>query len=400
MIFDEAQLGQCVACGLCLPSCPTYNITQLERHGPRGRIAGMRLVQTGEADPADPDYVESMETCVQCRACEAVCPSHVQFGALIEHARTDLHQRRPPRGLRALAERAAYGLLPRRRLLRAATLGLALLQTLRADRALPARLRLGVRIRARDVLRRLPPTSGRRGAHLFRGCVMDQWFRPVHAATLRVLEAAGYATRTTPAPGCCGALHLHAGRREEAQRLAREVVAAYAGTTGPIIVNSGGCGAMLKEYGELLGTPEAHAFAARVTDFSEAVDPTDLPDLQPVTQTVAYQASCHLRNVQQVTSEPIRLLAAVPGLTVTEPADGQLCCGAGGAYSVLQPGFADPLAARKTAALEATGATTVATGNPGCALQLARAGLPVAHPAELLAQALDPGAAPPPPTGR
>lgn len=395
-IFDAHQLAQCVECGLCLSSCPTYAVTHLEQHGPRGRIQGMRLAQAGEIDLTDPDSLDSIETCVQCRACEAVCPSDVEFGALMEDARHDLHRRRPPRGLRAAVERAGYGLLAHRGLLRVATVLLMLAQALRLDRLLPPRLRLPVRLRAGDVLAPLRGSGGVAGrpAHLFRGCVMDQWFRPVHAATVRVLAAAGYRVRTDPAPACCGALHLHAGRADQARRLARAVVAAYRDTTGPVVVDSGGCAAMLKEYGRLLATPEAEAFAARVVDVTEAVGPHDLPPLRRLPLTVAYQASCHLRNVARVDAEPRRLLAAVPGLRLVEPADGQLCCGAGGAYSLTHPEFADPLRERKAGALAATGCSVVATGNPGCALQLARAGLAVVHPVELLARAL-----PDPPTG-
>lgn len=379
--FDSELLNQCVSCGLCLTTCPTYQVTFTERHNPRGRIAGMRLVASGEIDPLDPDYVDSMESCVQCRACEPACPSNVQFGALMEHARADLQTRRPA----GLPERVALAVLARRRLLRLATFGLALLQALRLDRLLPPHLRVPLRVRPWLVVR---PAGTGTPAYLYRGCVMDAWFTPVHRAVVRVLAAAGHAVRTRPAPSCCGALHLHAGREREALRLAQATVDAYAGTTGPIVVDSGGCGAMLKEYGRLLATPAAAAFSARVRDVSEVVTPADLPPLRTVERTVAYQSACHLRNVQRIAAEPVALLRAVPGLRVTEPADGQLCCGAGGAYSVVRPDFAVPLRERKAAALAATGASAVVSGNPGCALHLAAAGLEVVHPAELVAEAL------------
>ncbi|MGH7555362.1 MAG: (Fe-S)-binding protein [Longimicrobiales bacterium] len=396
MIFDPQALSRCVSCGLCLPSCPTFQVTHAEQHGPRGRIAGMRLVQSGEIDSADPAYIESMESCVQCRACEPACPSGVQFGPLMEQARDAIHDRSAVRGERD----ATGGKLSRRIMdvmldgiasrtaLRTGSIALALAQAVRLDRLLPARLRIARRIRLRDVFRPLRETTRGKPAFLFRGCVMDAWFRPVHEATLRVLDAAGYATRITPSPACCGALHLHAGRTDRARTLARRVVDAYAGTTGAIVVNSAGCGAALREYGRLLGTDEARAFAARVRDFSEAVNPADLPELRALDDSVVYQAACHLKNVQRVDAEPERLLRSIPSLRVTRPLDGELCCGAGGAYALFQPAFAARMRERKRKALEETGARTTVSANPGCMLHLEAAGIRTIHVAELLAAAL------------
>lgn len=395
MIFDSDALSACVSCGLCASSCPTFQVTHAEQHGPRGRIAGMRMVQAGEIEADDAAYVESMETCVQCRACEPACPSGVQFGLLVEQAREALHQteRRRGAGPRAAFRwrlvDAALAVLTSRLALRLASVALSLGQATRVDRMLAARWRVARRIRLRDVMRPLrASTTGARAAFLFRGCVMDAWFRPVHAATVRVLAAAGYAVHVQPAPPCCGALHLHAGRVERARALARNVLAAYRGTVGDIVVNSAGCGAAMREYGRLLGTPEAESFASRVRDFSEAIEAADPPPLRPLEATVVYQAACHLKNVQLVDQHPERLLRRIPSLRVVRSADDALCCGAGGAYSLFQPAFAAAMRERKKAALEETGAAFIVSANPGCMLHLEGTGVRMVHIAEVVDQAL------------
>jgi len=394
-LFDPDRLAACVQCGFCLSSCPTYEATHLEEHGPRGRILAMRLVQEGELTIDDPDVVDSLETCVQCRACEVVCPSLVEFGSLMETARAAITERQPPSGPAGLAERVLFLALVRRRIVRAGGILLALAQVLRLDRVLPARLRPARRIRLADTLRsyRLPrPGAPVRGdAYLFRGCVMDGLFRDVHQATAQVLAAVGYRPRFEPAPPCCGALSAHGGRETEAQALAAATIASYAGTEGPIVVNAAGCGAAMKEYGALLGTEEARAFSARVRDLSEIVTPDEVAARgRPVPVTVAYQAPCHLRNVQRVSDQARALVEAIPGLTLLEPDDEQQCCGSGGIYSYLQPDLGDAMLARKDAALRRTGAASVVSGNPGCALQIARGGWEVHHPAQLLARSLTP----------
>lgn len=389
-IFDPDQLSQCVQCGFCLSSCPTYEVTHLEEHGPRGRILGMRLVAEGEFTIDHPDVLDSLETCVQCRACEEVCPSLVEFGALMEDARAAMRDHAPPQGTQGRAQQVGYATLPRRGLLKTGILGLSALQATRADRLLPDHLRVARRVRARDVLRPLRDDRHAPGtpAFVFRGCVMDGLFRDVHQATVDVLAAAGYAPSLSPAPPCCGALHIHAGREHEAHRLAQEVIDAYEGTEGPIVVDSGGCGAAMKEYGEWLGTAQAEAFSARVQDLTEVIEPSMLAGARPVRARMAYQSPCHQKNVQRLGDTPRALLSAIPGLEVVEPDDWHLCCGSGGAYSLLQPELGDALLDKKTDALTRTGCTDVISGNPGCALQIARGGFRVWHPAHLLARAL------------
>jgi glycolate oxidase iron-sulfur subunit len=393
-IFDPDELAACVQCGFCLSSCPTYEVTHLEEHGPRGRILAMRLADAGELPLTDPDLAASLETCVQCRACEDVCPSLVPYGSLIETARTELTRRTPPRGVRGLVHALGFRVLARRGLLRLGVLGLAVAQRLRLDRLLPARLRPAMPVRVRDVRRpyRTPPGLGEKGdAFVFRGCVMDAMFRDVHQAVADTLAGVGYRPRFAPAPPCCGALQSHAGRADEARGLAEATIDAYASTSGPIVVDSAGCGAAMKEYGHLLGTPEARTFSERVVDLSEVLEPEEVAArARPVAGSLVYQAPCHLKNVQKLADRPLSLLRAIPDLTVLEPDDEQLCCGSGGIYSLEQPEFGDALLDRKDASLRRSGADGVISGNPGCAMQIARAGWKIHHPAQLLAMAIGP----------
>jgi glycolate oxidase iron-sulfur subunit len=389
MTLDPVLLDQCVGCGLCLSSCPTFSVTRLEQHGPRGRIEGMRLVQDGSFDVLDPDYVASMETCVQCRSCEDVCPSDVEFGALMEQARADIVTARaatgPQRGLRAVAQRGLLAMAAHPVLRRVLTALLVLAQRTRLDRLLPTSFRVATRVRPT----RLPARSEQQAdTHLFRGCVMDSWFGDVHAATYRVLRASGHQVDSRRRGTCCGALHLHAGETERALGLARQTIAAHAGTEGPIVVNSAGCGAAMKEYGRLLGTPEAHQFAARVRDFGEAIDPSRLQLREGPSRRLAWQAPCHLRYVQKADDAAREALETIPGVTVVESDDRQMCCGAGGAYSLLEPEFSEAMRERKCASLRRTGCEAVISANPGCSLQLASGGLHVLHLAQVIAAAL------------
>jgi glycolate oxidase iron-sulfur subunit len=388
--LDPEQLVACVACGLCLPHCPTYRVTGLEVASPRGRIAAMRAVDLDGA-PVDGAFVDAMEACVQCRGCEVACPSGVPFGRLMEGARAALHGsagalRGRRSWVRRLGEAVAYRVvLVHHRVL----LGLtrALLVAERA-RLVPARLGLP-RLDPRALRRPLDvggPGTG--DAYVLPGCVMDAWQRDVHRATLRVMRAAG-ATPMGPGPGadCCGALHAHAGRVEEARRLARRVMASMPGDA-PIVVDSAGCGAAMQDYGHLLDTPDAHAFAARVVDVSQWLTGRDPLPLAPTDRTVVVQDPCHLRHVQRAHLPVRRVLA--PAYTLVEPGDDGLCCGAGGAYAVLQPDLSRAVRDRKVEQIRAVGgpAPLVASANPGCLLHLGAAGLDVRHPVELLADAL------------
>jgi glycolate oxidase iron-sulfur subunit len=387
---DEEELVACVACGLCLPHCPTYRVTGLELASPRGRIAAMRAVELDGA-PLDDAFRDAMEACVQCRGCEAACPSGVPFGHLMEGAREALA--RPPRGTRVrhsrarrLAEWIAYVVvLPHHRRLLALTWLAWVGQRLHL---VPRRF--GLPRLSRRSLRTPLPADPDADAVLFTGCVMDAWQRDVHRAALRVMRATGARVGLPGAGGdCCGALHVHAGRVDEARRLARRVIHALPGDSA-VVVDSAGCGAAMKDYGRLLGTDEAHRFSARVRDFAEWLADQPPVPLADSGRAVVVQEPCHLRHVQRVQAAVPQVLA--PAYRCVDTADDGLCCGAGGAYALFQPELAGEIRDRKVAAIRAAtpGDRTplVASANPGCAMHLGAAGLDVRHPAELLADAL------------
>jgi glycolate oxidase iron-sulfur subunit len=375
----EDELAACVSCGLCLPHCPTYRVTGEESASPRGRIAAMRAVQWAGA-PMDDAFTEFMDLCVQCRACEVACPSSVPFGRLMEGAREALADRT---GYQPWWRRLGYRVLGHHRLLLAGSSALAVAQRLRL---VPRRLGL-----PRLPLTRGPLRASGADVWLFTGCVMDAWMRPTHAAAQRVIEATG-AGVAFPGPGgdCCGALSMHAGLVDHARRLAERVMASMPGDA-PVLVDSAGCGAALKDYGHLLGTPEAHAFATRVRDVSEwlAERVDRLPAGSRLPFPVAVQDACHLRHVQRAHQHVRTVLA--PYAELRELDDEGLCCGAGGAYAALHPAMAATIRDRKVAAIARTGAPVVASANPGCAMHLAAAGLDVRHPVELIDLALSPG---------
>ena len=381
--LDADELNACVGCGLCLPHCPTFRVTGEEALSPRGRIAAMRLVESGAA-PVDDEFVGFMTTCVQCRGCEPACPSGVQYGHLIEGTRTTLAAtgRSTP-----WWQRLGFRALAHHRLLLAGSTALAAAQRLHL---VPRRLGL-----PRLPLRRGPAVrSTGNAAWLFTGCVMDAWMRDTHRSVARVLVALG-VTYAVPGAGgaCCGALHTHAGLHADAERLARRVMASMPGDA-PILVDSAGCGAALKEYGHLLGTPEAIAFSARVYDVVEWIAPRldSLPPLTRRTGAVIVQDPCHLRHVQRAHLPVRQVLGRIADLVELD--DEGLCCGAGGAYSALEPELAGRIRDRKLESIDRARGTApvLASANPGCAMHLAASleerRITVAHPIDLLAEAL------------
>jgi glycolate oxidase iron-sulfur subunit len=374
--LDEQELASCVSCGLCLPHCPTFRVTGEEALSPRGRIAAMRAVHLEGAD-AGADFVHFMETCIQCRGCEPACPSGVPFGHLMEGTREALVEQGK---MTPWWQRAGFGVLGHHRLLLAGSWLLAL-----AQRAHLVPKRVGL---PRLALRRgrLPVPTGDQ-AWLFTGCVMDAWQRETHRSTATVLSAVGVTYRLPDTGGaCCGALHIHAGLTGDAKKLAERVVRSMPGDA-PIVVNSAGCGAALKDYGHLLGTPEGAAFSARVCDASEFIGP--LVDRLPVVRRlgrVVVQDPCHLRHVQKSHLAVRIVIGAVAD--VVELDDDGLCCGAGGAYSALQPDLAFQVRDRKLASIQRAGGSIVSSANPGCAFHLKAAGVDVRHPMDLVAEAL------------
>ncbi|MFW2336346.1 (Fe-S)-binding protein [Ilumatobacter sp.] len=382
--LDAEELNTCVACGLCLPHCPTFRATGEEALSPRGRIDAMRAVQNDGA-PIDDDFVGFMATCVQCRGCEPACPSGVPFGNLIEGTREVLAAQRKitPRW-----QRVGLSMLRRHRLLLSASSALALGQ------------RLGL------VPRRLDPgrVPLRRGGTieatgddvwLFTGCVMDAWLRDTHRSTAKVLGALGVGFAIPGAGGgCCGALHVHAGLHDDAGDRAVDVMRSMPGDA-PIQVNSAGCGAAMKDYGELVGTDGARRFSERVFDVNEWLAPR-LAGLALRRDDAEYivQDPCHLRHVQGA-HLPVREVIGRVGMLVELDDDG-LCCGAGGAYSALEPELAGSIRDRKIAAidraLERSDASVVVSANPGCSMHLQQSladrGLTVRHPIDVVADAL------------
>ena len=390
---SDADLAACVACGLCLPHCPTYRVTGEESASPRGRIAAMRSVAEGLSEP-DETFAGFMDLCLVCRACEDVCPSHVPFGRMAERARVQVEPLRTRRE-RFLRWLGLDVVLPSKRLLWLA----AALQPL-GRAVLPRRVRSLVPHRS-ELFRRLPrvtePNGEVRGTvALLSGCVQDRWFRDVNRATIRVLARNGWRVVVPRKQRCCGALAAHHGRLDTARALAERNLRAFA-DADVLVVNAAGCGSHLKEVGELLGTDEAKRFSAKVRDVMEFLHDEGLSETPTTTtdgaQRVAYHDACHALRAQKIKEQPRALLREIPGLQIDEIPGGDVCCGAAGLYNVLEPEMSSELRRRKAEAIASTGASVVASANPGCSMQivagLRELGSPgeVVHPVQLLDRA-------------
>ena len=371
--IDDDDLVSCIACGLCLPHCPTYRVTGEESASPRGRIALMRHVQAG-AD-ADTAFMSFMDACIQCRGCETACPADVPFGRLMEQTRDALatQARYQP-----WWRRLGYRVLGMRAVLSVGSRALAVAQR---ARLVPERLGLPpIPLRQRRL------TASGSDVWLFTGCVMDAWMRSTHEAVLRVVEATGAGVALPDRrAACCGALHIHAGLTTDARKLATRVMSALGGDA-PILVDSAGCGAQLKDYGHLLGTPDAERFSQRVLDVHEwlADHADNLPPPARGGEAVAIQDPCHLRHVQRTHGAVRDVLGRYADLVELD--DEGLCCGAGGAYSTLHPDTAAAVRERKLAAIEMAGASVVASANPGCMIHLRNRGVNARHPLEIIAE--------------
>jgi glycolate dehydrogenase iron-sulfur subunit len=382
------DLASCVACGLCLPHCPTYRLTGDESASPRGRIAAMRAVDAGAA--VTTSFTAFMDRCLVCRACEDVCPSHVPFGRMMEAAREQVEPTRRP-WTRLLHWLGFHWLLPHPSLIRAATAVQPIVRPL-----LPRRVRGMLPERATPFawLPRATEPVGletRGTVALLAGCVQDRWFHHVNLATIRVLTRAGWRVVVPRGQACCGALAAHNGRLGVARRLARRAHAAFAGADA-VLVNAAGCGAHMQHYEEL-----ATGTALPVQDLLSFLAETGLGDarLRPVPMRVAYHDACHALRAQGIHDAPRALLREIPDLELVEIANGDRCCGAAGIYAATQPGMASELGRQKAESIVATNATVVASANPGCSVQLAAhlraAGhdVTVAHPVELLDRAME-----------
>jgi glycolate oxidase iron-sulfur subunit len=416
--IDYVRYQECVHCGLCTASCPTYLELGDENDSPRGRIYLMRAVADGRLGFSDP-VREHLGLCLDCRACESACPSGVQYGRLIEPFKVALQQS-APRGKRPSllqrvvlehifphASRVRMALAPARLLQKWGVLdwfervGLTKLlpPTLRRLHAMLPELSPTPSPPLPDVL---PPVGPKRArVALFLGCVADAIFPETNAATARVLQQNGCEVVVPPAQVCCGAIHYHSGVEGPAIELARTNLAAFdPDEFDAIIVNAAGCGAMLKDYAHLL-PPDDHVaaerFVAKVRDISEY-----LVELGPILPTrevplkVTYHDACHLCHGQQVRNQPRQLLGMIPGVELVPLDESELCCGAAGTYNLTQPEMSERLGVRKMDRIEQSGAETVAVGNVGCILQIARKikerGSPIAlaHPIDLLDRAYGP----------
>jgi glycolate oxidase iron-sulfur subunit len=398
---SDAVINTCVHCGLCLSSCPTYRETGLEQFSPRGRIYLMKAVADGRIGMESEVFQEQMSACLNCRACEAVCPSGVLYGQILESSRVQIEQAKSDGRLAPhpwpvrLVRSGVFGVLFKRLELFRAFSRLMWLYQKSGARFVARRSGILKALKLEETEALLPPISDRfvvpraetipaAGTQrytvaLLSGCIMSTAFADVHRATIRVLQKNGCAVVLPPDQGCCGALHAHGGDLEGARELARRNIAAFEGLgVDAIIVNAAGCGSTLKEYGHLLHedaewAERAAAFSAKIKDVSEFLASIELntADMRPVNLTVTYQEPCHLAHAQRISAQPRNLLRAVPGLKLAEMHESSLCCGSAGIYNVTQPEMAAQLGDRKLNNAEATGADVVVTANPGCHLQLA-----------------------------
>jgi glycolate oxidase iron-sulfur subunit len=394
-----AALDNCVHCGFCLQACPTFLATGDEADGPRGRIALMRALEQGELAAEDPGLRYHLDRCLGCRGCEPVCPSGVGYGAGLEAARQRLSERRTASllaraALVAMTSPAISGVVyAAARALRASGMpgALAGWGRMRFAMGMLAATKVDGRSAGRAVQESDRPPDRPTAVSLFRGCVMEGLFSHVHDATIRTMAVNGYETREVPGQVCCGALHAHAGLHAAAQAFARANVAAFDAGAEPIVVNSAGCGAQLRAYGTLLdGDPRAARFAARVRDVTEVLAERGPRPGAALGLRVAYDAPCHLLHAQRVAEPPLTVLRAVPGIELRLTADSAQCCGSAGLYGLLQPELSRAVLAPKLARLVEDPPDVLATGNPGCVMQLgaglraARARIRVEHPVEVL----------------
>ncbi len=413
-IPDDDLLRACVHCGMCLSSCPTYRLTGQEMSSPRGRLWLMRAVADDRLDLLDPLFDEQMYQCLNCRACEAVCPSGVHYGPLVEASRAQLEMHRPrPLWQRVAQQVGMRWLFAQPSRLRVLTGGLRLYQRTKLDKLVR---RTGVLklMRMADMERLLPPIAGpallpgrerwtphgtapaTRQAQLFNGCVMGTVFADTNRAAARVMAHNGSAVDLPVGQLCCGALAVHAGLMDDARVLARQNIDAFAGNDAPVVTNAGGCGAMLASYNHLLAHDEqyaarAEAFSVRVRDVSQQLGATGVrAGVEIESARTTYDASCHLLHGQRANEAPLEMLRAVAGLEFAPLTDSDVCCGGAGVYNLLEPEMSSRVLGEKLAHIKETGAEILATGNPGCHMQigagarLAGLRLRVCHPVELL----------------
>lgn len=414
-----AALDPCVHCGFCLPACPTYLATGDENDSPRGRIVLMRALEAGQVAPSDPALRQHLDACLGCRGCEPACPSGVGYGQALEAARARM----------AAANGLPWSVRGMLAVFRHEYLWRPLLTAARwlAATGIPGRLAgwnrpgfgMGMLAATRTAgagppvapgPARMPEMAAPKAGHpapvvhrrvaLYRGCVMDTLFADLNRATRRVLEACGHSVVEVPGQACCGALHAHAGDLDGARALAQQNIAAVqAAGVDLLVVNSAGCGALLREYAHLVPGPAAEDVAARVRDVTEVLAESPLPPLRPLNLDIVYDPPCHLQHAQGVHEAPLAVLRRLPGARVRLLPGAERCCGGAGAYTVFYPALSHQVLRDKLGPLRHADPPpqVLVTGNPGCLMQIGAGiraeGLPVrvAHPVEVVAWALEGG---------
>ena len=416
---EKDLIEDCVHCGFCLPTCPTYVLWNEEMDSPRGRIV---LMGAGlqEGSELSETMVGHFDNCLGCMACVTACPSGVRYDLLIEDTRQQVERLHPRTRKEKLLRRALFATFPHPGRLRATVpllvayrrsglaAGLQRSRLLHRFPTLHSLSELAPPVTLRDAVRRLPATTKAQGKRrgtvgFLQGCVQRAYFGDVNAATVAVLAAEGFEVHTPRNPRCCGALGLHAGQEEDSLPLAKATIAAFE-RYEHVVVNAAGCGSAIKDYGHLLrDDPEwserAAALAERARDVHELL--ASVPSHArrgTVEMKIAYHDACHLAHAQNVRAQPRELLRSIPGIELVEPKEWELCCGSAGIYNLTRPEPAAELGVRKVENLLATGAEAIVAANPGCSLQIAahlrRKGesLPLLHPMQLLAQSIEAGA--------
>lgn len=427
---EQEKILACVHCGLCLEACPTYVATGDENDSPRGRIYLMRAVEEGRLAVDSPTFQSHIDRCLGCRACESACPAGVEYGQLLEAARSEISRSQPkPGGVYSLLKfvlkhvwlkpkrlRAAFSVA---RFIRDSGLATLLLRTGFAGE-ISSEFQFGLALlngsagygkggreeRAGRMPAHRPqdagapdagaPDAGAQTALLFKACVTEGLFERVNAATKRVLAVNGCPTQSPAGQVCCGALHAHAGELEGARILARQNIDALGDSNEAVVTNAGGCGAMLAAYGHLLADDEKYAvrareFSARVRDIGQQLEARGFHNGAAIgVERTTYDASCHLIHGQHASAASLQMLWAIPNLNFALLKDSDVCCGGAGVYNLLEPELSEQVLAEKLTQIRDCGATVLATGNAGCHMQIAAGArlagmsLRVCHPVELL----------------
>ncbi len=415
-LIQEKRFRECVHCGFCLASCPTYRLTEREMDSPRGRIYAMNAVSSDRFGLTSP-IVRHLDLCLGCRACETACPSGVRYGQIIEAGHIVVQRDARRNLMQKFIQMFFFDfLLPYPERLR------LMLWPIQIWSRVPMKLKKAVTIFVPAALRPFlflapspkkkeaapafpalyTPGKAKKKVGLLRGCVASLFFDETNKATVRVLAKNGCEVFIPKKAVCCGALPLHTGNLELAKKMARRNIDDFSGQgLDAVIVNAAGCGAAMKEYDHLLRDDpqykeKAKEFSAKVKDITEFL--VDLPFVKPTKPLpfkVTYHEACHLCHAQGIRRQPREILQAIPGLTLVEMTDSDWCCGSAGTYNLLQPEMADQLLGQKLESILATQADFVATGNPGCNLQISKgleecgSKIQVEHPVVLLDRAYD-----------